>query len=361
MSELNERVLESLKSELRKIAFDATKLKSMLGTAGALGGAGAGVGALVGAGVRGVQGYREDREQGGSGIGGALSGAIRGGAKGALIGGAAGTLGGGALGHLRPAMGDRARALVDKVPGAHFGQRQVHSLTGWTPEKGLSSIGMGASTRLPAVHEAAKEWEAAARGVGKRSLGDVVMRRSALGGAQKRLREASDAYNAGAKAEKMGLTSLPGYARSLRDNGVGKTLGAAFDDQWKGMGGGMKALTVGLPAYEVANALRNKEDPDGQGRSRAERLGRGLAGAAGGMLLSPLSMGAQVLTGAGLSAAGGAAGRALGGRKKLPGRLENPRPPGAPDLTQDSGQAVPVEREMTERAAGGSGTETISS
>ena len=118
----------------------------------------------------------------------------------------------------------------------------------------------------------------------------------------------------------------------------------------------MKALTVGLPAAELAGAVRSKNEPDELGRSKGERIGRSVAQTAGGFLLSPLTMTGQMLTGTALSRAGGAAGRLASRRSKAP----PPHAGQAPDLTADSGQAVAGERHISDRAGGSLGAEGFS-
>lgn len=343
MSELSEHVLEGLRDELKKLAGPMpARIHAMLGSAGALGGVGAAGGALLGAGIKGVRGYRDAREQGagrGQALGAGLGGAAGGAAKGALIGGATGLVGGGAAGYLKPSLGNKMRAAVDAVPGAHFGQRQVHALTDWKPEKGLGSIGHGAAPKLPAVEAAKKELELARAGKEGPRIVDRVLGRSAAQGAEKRLVGAQEAHAAAQKAEEMGLTSIPGYLESLHKHGPGKTFRAAFADQWKGMSPVMKGLTVGVPALELAGAVKSKNEVDEQGHTKSERVGRSLASTAGGLLLSPLPMVTQMAVGSGLSRVGQRAGR-LVGRPALPG----------PE--QDTGQAVPLQREISERAAG---------
>lgn len=355
MSELNEHVLESLRGEL-KLAF-SPRISSALGALGAGGGVGAAGGALLGAAVKGGRKYLQERDQGASvteALGGSLAHAGSGALQGAAIGGAAGALGGGALGAARPELGTRFRAAVDKLPGAHFGQRQVHTFTGWKPEGGLGAIGHGAAPRLGAVRQAEQELFAARAGKASPGLVDRVMGRSAVQGAEKRVARARDAYDAGRKAEEMGLTSIPGYAKALRDRPVGEVLRTAANDQWKGMSPAMKALTVGMPALELAGAIRGPSGEDAQGRTKSERIGRSLAQTAGGLAFSPLTMTGQMVAGTALSRAGERAGRLLRPRRPSGGVVSQ-----SPDLTADNGQAVAGERHITERAAGSPGTETF--
>jgi hypothetical protein len=352
MPELSEQLLEGLRGEL-KLAFSfSPRISSALGALGAGGGVGAAGGALIGAAVQGGRKFREERAQGASiaeALGGSLAHGMAGAGRGALIGGAIGAGVGGATGAINPAAGEKFRNALKNLPGANFGQRQVHTFTGWKPKGGLAEIGHGASPRLGAVRQAEQELFAARAGKGKASLVDRAMGRSAVEGAQKRLENARAAYDAGRKAEEMGLTSIPGYVKALRDRPVGEVLRTAVNDQWKGMSPAMKALTVGLPAAELASAVWSKDEPDAQGGSKGERIGRSLAQTAGGFLLSPLTMTGQMVAGTALSRAGGAIGRAAGRGK---GKLLPPPPPGPADLTADSGQAVAGERYISDRAAG---------
>lgn len=359
MPELSEHLLESLRGEL-KLAF-SPRISSALGALGTGGGVGAAAGALAGAALKGGKKFREERAQGASvteALGGSLAHGMAGAGKGALIGGALGAGAGGAVGSINPAAGEKFRNALKNLPGADFGQRQVHTFTGWKPKGGLGEIGHGATPRLGAVRQAEQELFAARAGKGKASLVDRAVGRSAVQGAEKRVENARAAYDAGRKAEDMGLTSIPGYAKALKDRPVGEVLRTAVNDQWKGMSPAMKALTVGLPAAELAGAVRSKNEPDAQGATKGERIGRSLAQTAGGFLLSPLTMTGQMVAGTALSRAGGAAGRAASRRR--PGKILPPPPPGPADLTADSGQAVAGERHISDRAGGSLGGEGFS-
>lgn len=355
MSRMDEPLLEALRDELRKVAGPMpAAVHAALGSAGALGGVGALGGAVLGGGIKGYKSYRQAKEQGattGQALGASLGGAAQGAMTGGVAGGVAGALGGGAAGYLRPELGKAMREGLDKVPGAHFGQRQIHTLTDWRPEKGIGSIGMGSVTKKPALEAAKAELASAHAGQDSRSFADKILGRSAIEGSEKRLQGAKDAYFASRRAEKMGLTSIPGYLESAVKHPLA-TVSAAAADQWHGMGPGMKALTVGLPAVSLAKELTNDKGEDEQGRSRGERIGRNAARVAGGFLLSPLTQTAQGVLGAGAELAGGRLGR---GRVRPPPMPEN----NPSDLTSETGQAVAGERHITERAAGGSGTETI--
>lgn len=361
MLEMNEHVLEALRGEL-KVAF-SPRVSSMLGALGSGAGVGAAAGAVGGAVLKGGKAYHDARQDG-AGVGDAVTsgllhaggGVVRGALTGAAIGGAGGAM----LGHVRPEMAERFRQAASKLPGGQFGQRQVHTLTGWKPQGGLGEIGHGAAPRLGVLRAAEKGAIDAKGGVDNRGrvakTVDKVLGRSAVDRANKGVDSARDAYSAGRKAEDMGLTSIPGYAKSLVKH-PGATLKASLNDQWKGMSPGMKALTVGAPALELAGAARGPA-VDENGKTRGERIGRGLAGTAGGMLLSPLTMSGQILAGTALSGAGGAAGRLASKRPKAPGIVHAAGQ--SPDLTADNGQAVAGERQISDRAAGSPASEGFS-
>jgi len=369
MSSLTRPVLEAFQAELKKFSFALkapANLSSMLGGAGALGGVGALGGGILGAGVGSVKNYRAAKHEGAtsreavmSGLGGALGGAQRG----ALTGGVLGAATGAGLGHLSPEKAEHLRESLTKGPMgvgafARSGQRQVHGVTGWAPKGGVREIGLGAVTREPQVAAAKAALEEAKAGRGGRSLTDRVMRRTSVEGATKRLGGAQKGLEAATTAEKMGLTSIPGYVKSLAsrdpDRGVGKTLAAAAKSEWHGGDPVSRAMMIGLPAAGAIGALRGpEEDPNHPGQGKAQRVAGQLVMGATGALLSPMAIGTQSLVGGGLHRAGDAAGREV---DRL--RHSSALRPRAPDLTADSGQAVPGERVVSERAAamGGEGS-----
>jgi hypothetical protein len=64
---------------------------------------------------------------------------------------------------------------------------------------------------------------------------------------------------------------------------MAKGFGTALKEGWKNSGGRFgKALTIGVPAFQIPHALK-KEDPSGMGRTRTERT-TGLVGDAVGGL-----------------------------------------------------------------------------
>lgn len=312
-------------SKIAAVPQELMKHLSRVGTRRAIGagvGGGAGLGLGAGALLGGVSGgkdaYEAAKARGAglpgaalSAVGGGLGGAIRGAGKGALIGAAAGGVVGAGLPTETLSATRRLQKLDNSVGSLHnFGQRQVHSLTGWKPggaHKSVERIGAGAA---PARAELAKEL---GKGVGNPAV----------------VRPAEKSLAAAEKAQGMGLTSLPGIARSVRDNGLLPTAGAGLKAQWDASGPKAKALMVGLPAYSAVNAARAPEGESGPGRG--ERVGRVIGGTVGG-LAAPLSLAGSIALSGGLERAGGAVGKGvdrLRGRKAHPPQVqqEPSRPP----------------------------------
>lgn len=297
--------MRAFHEELAKVAAVPQELLrhlSRVGTRKAIGagiGGGAGIGLGAGALLGGVKGGREAydaaKERGAglpgaalSALGGGAGGAIRGAGKGALIGAGVGGVVGAGLPTEALSATKRLQKLDNPLGSLHnFGQRQVHSLSGWKPggaHRSVERIGAGAA---PARAELAKV-------VGKGTKSEVAQATKALGAAE--------------KAQGMGLTSIPGVARSVRDNGLLPTLGTGLRSQWDASGGKGKALMVGLPALSAVNAARAPEGEGGPGR--AERVGRVVGGTVGG-LAAPLSLAGSIALSGGLERAGGAVGKGV--------------------------------------------------
>lgn len=280
-------------------------------------GSGLGVGLLGGAAVGAAKGGKEQFDaarangQGvlgaaGRSIGGGLVGAVHGAGKGALLGAGVGAAAGAAM-PTQLLRGTRALSGAKSVVGdaANFGQRQVHGMTGWRPggaNKSIESIGGGAAGARGALAKATAKGDPAA----------VEKAKGALGAAE--------------DAQRMGLTSLPGVAKSLKNNGIVPTIAAGAKEQWKSSPGWQKGLMVGLPATSVASTLAKKDD--GQGPGKGERIGKTLGGTLG-YSMAPLSLGASTVLGSGLERAGGLVGRGVdrlrGKRPQVP--QEPTRPP----------------------------------
>lgn len=257
-------------------------------------GLGLGVGAAAGGALGGVKSYRRAREEGqgvssslGSALGGAASGAVRGGATGALVGGGAGALAGAAAPkEIAKATRDLAKKDTRLAGLSRFGQRQVHSVTGWKPgltNRSVEEIGAGARGARDALAAAKASKDPAA--IAKATKGSGLAE----------------------KTQRLGMTSLPGLAKRVKEDGLLPTLGTGMKEQWQSSGTAGKALMVGLPAMGIANTSRGRDEA---GRGKAETIGR-LAGGTVGMMAAPLSLTGSMLLGTGLERAGGAIGKGV--------------------------------------------------
>lgn len=341
---LTEPVMHGFVDQLSKEAFSGSAMQAGLGSGMGLGlGAGLALGGAHGA----VKGYREAREQG-QGVGSSalhavsrgLGGATRGAAIGTLAGGAAGAVAGG----LRPQITKsvtKGLASKDNMAGSfsRFGQRQVHSVTGWTPggtAKSIESIGAGAAGPRKVLENVRTSWD------------------------PKELVRAQSTLKATEKAQEMGLTSLPGIAKSIGREGLLPTAKAGLHAGWAGASPRMKALMVGLPAMQAVQTLRAPGGEDGRGMGKGERIGR-LAGGTLGTMAAPLSLAGGLALSSALEHGGGALGRGVDRlrRGKQPKQLEPSqvqREPSRPPASEpgDTGQ-VATERVFGSGYNGGSG------
>jgi hypothetical protein len=109
------------------------------------------------------------------------------------------------------------------------------------------------------------------------------------------------------------------------------TLGKAFEGVTS-LGGatkylpvGQKSLTLGFGGLDMANASK-KEDPMGEGRSRAERFGGAIGGTLTGLGTAHLGFAKGMAASIAGSYGGSLAGRAIKGRKKVePQQVEAPQ------------------------------------
>jgi hypothetical protein len=336
MSDFKEAMMLAFDDELEKVAVPAV-LRS-LGQRALGGGSGAALGATAGAGVGGlaggVHGYRKAKQQGGSGLYGALAGGMRG----ALMGGGIGAAGGGAAGALSGKRGIQHARQMAKAEGpigaiSRFGQRQVHSLTGALPG--------GFKSRSGAV----RSLRAGGYDIEKRLAETGKKLRKAKGPARTKLQgERASLLKArghARTAENLGMTSIPGFFRAVASGKGGKGLKAAVGQQWHGSPGvGGKAMQFGLPAAFVASEAMGKGEPGGPGK-----LSRGLRSAAetAPWMLTSMPLAGATALGSGLVAGGSAMKRLL--RRKKP--EDAPYPEEA-----DEGQAAPVERVESPGAQG---------
>ena len=306
MLDLSDAVLTAFRDELRKEAGLADTLKNV----GSLGGVGAMLGAGGGAVLGGVRGYQQAQEQGQSGLSGVAGGALRGG----VLGGAAGGLAGGVAGGL--AKKDYGQLLEHPVlgAGARFGQRQVHGVTGMLTPDEIGKVRGGATSARKALD--------AARPAGSSSVPRL-----------------EKAHAAASDAQRMGLTSIPGYVKSLAKHPI-DTLRTSAKEQIHSAPL-MTAATVGMPV--AAGVLAPHREDEGLG----ERAGRITGGVAGSLAGGVMPLGGQLAASAGAERIGAWAGR---GADRLRGRRPHNGP--TPTLEPAEAQHMPTERVMSPAAMG---------
>lgn len=352
--------LLAFQSELRKLAWGPEAAARLRG-AGAAGGLGALLGAGGGALAGGTSAYRSAREQGEtrthaglaalrSGMGGAVSGGVLGGLLGAGAGAASKRLGGGVADALTEARGP-VGAFV------RAGQRQVHGLTGWTPEGGLEAIRGGAYDAKRSLREASgiatslrdAEQQLARGQTSVSALPPQVQAalRGQKGGrdelraalqphiekADKAVLSAQEHASAVQHAQDAGLTNLPGIARGFARDPM-QTLKDTVNTQWAGASRGQRAMLVGMGALNAAGAVNaaRSDDPDHGGQA-----GQAAGNLAGSLLLSPvMPMGASMAASSALAAGGQRVGRLF---NRVPHPAEAPPAP-------------PVEHDRAPRAEG---------
>jgi len=319
---LSEDVLLAFQDELDKVAL----VNPIIGSAATLGVGGA----LAGGGL----GYLRAKMQGQEG-----AEALKSMGRGALVGGGAGAAGGAGLAALAPRVGGAV---------SRFGQRELHGLTGWKPEGGLHAIRGGAYDAREGVQEARKALTSA-QSAAKTNFDPVValQHQKSIAGAEKGLTSALERRQAAVKAEEMGLTSIPGMLKSVKQHGLMPTLGAATDVAIKGQHPAMAAAQVGLPlAFAAHEAVRHR--PEGTEGSRAEAIGSNIGQGIGGVIGMPLPVVGSTMIGEGL----GRVGRLVGkGVNKLQGVVRKHTELPMPDPSSN-GQNTPTERVHSDRAMG---------
>lgn len=334
MAKLDELTLESFKSELEKLGWSpnySALTKRMIGTAGSLGGVGAAAGGLLGAGVQGVRGYQQAKQEGattGQALGAAAGKGLRGGLVGAGVGAVGGAAGGAALGRLAPGAAQKAVSAVQSFGPtkslSNYGQRQAHWLTGWKPEAGLGSIGLGstpikgqlaaAESRLQGMRSGAPQ----SQGMLGRVLGEGNAGKLREWNASREVDRLKKHVGALDKAEEMGVTSIPGMVHSVRTHGLLPTVGAGLTEQWHSGGPAMKAMMFGLPAYQIGSGLMHRGE-EGSGANIGSGIGQ-LASAA----LGPMPMTGQLLGSSLLMGGAERAGKRFDKRGRLPAPEEEP-------------------------------------
>jgi hypothetical protein len=214
----------------------------------------------------------------------------------------------------------------------NFAKRQAHSVTGWTPHgymnpKGIEEIGAGVAPARQHLEHALKSGKA------------VPLAREAV--------------KANQDAQDLGLTSLPGYAKALWNKDTrGKVLPTAMNQQLRGANTLERAVTLGLPATDLALEAATPDDPDNP--QKGKHLGRAIAGTAAGIATGSLPFMGGLIAGAAAGRLGGMAGGAidkLRARKKAPPQDFHVQAP--PNPEESRGQSgPPVERNMSPAAMG---------
>jgi hypothetical protein len=346
MSRTPTETLLAFEDELLKEAMPgaAAAAKSFLQSRGAGIGAGTGLGALAGGvggfGIGGVRRYQEAREQGasrGQALGRGLAGGLEGATKGVTYGALAGA-GAGALSSRSTAL---AKDLVNNEgilgKASRFGQRQLHSVTGWKPEGGLESIRGG-------TYNAGKRLEAAQQAMQNTAAG------KGLRPAAEELINAQRHFGAVEKAVGHDLTNIPGMYNAMKGPNRWDAVKAGVGAGWHGDTAAGKAMNVALPVGLGAMALTS-----GPKDERGQTAGREIMGTAAG-LMAPFSVmpmvGGQVLA-RGAMGVGKTVGRGVD-------RLRGRRHVGLPDSSPvpgteggDGGNApMHVERSYSNSALG---------
>lgn len=312
MPEIDALTMQVFRAEVLKTAGVNTRMGSsaVLGLLGAAGGAGAG--------------YLRNRLSGDPEAGSPWGSAARG----ALVGG----LGGAGVGAALPSA---ARGALTR-----FGLREAHGLTGYLPKgETLRSIRAGSYDAERAAIQA------------QRALHGAQLTGGDVGKATKAVARAQDAVKATRDAQEWGLTSIPGIAKSVKNNGLLPTIGRGARAQFSGTGHVNKALMLGLPAVGLVQAARS---PELQGAGRGEAIGYQGGQIVGGLAGGLLPFGAGQVLQEGVGRAGRRVGRTFDAvRGKLRKEPEmGPHPSMSSDLTQAGGQGVPSEVVMTPRAMG---------
>ncbi len=325
-----------------KIALTPVALKALaqrgLGGLGVGLGVGGSLGATLGAGAGAVQGA-EGGETTADKVRGALVGALGGASRGAIIGAGVGGLGmagagmtqGGSKLLGRLAQGENAVGSLGR-----FGQRQVHSVTGWTP-KGFHNP-QGVREMRGGAYDAAKRFSKAREGIGP-----LPERGPISPASRKAVKEYAGSVTqlgAAEDAERMGLTSVPGVIKSMKDNGIGKTIATGIGEQWHS--GPMGKLMVGLP---VAGAAKEMMTP---GENKGERVGGALGGL--GYSMAPVPFLGSMVAGGAIMKGMTAGGRGI---DKLRAKRRALEYPASSSVTLDnSGSVGPVEHQYSPAALG---------
>ena len=350
--------LSAIRAGLGRLGSNLGQRSLAAGSLGAIGaGAGAGVGGLVG----GIKGYAQAKEEGRSGLSGALSGGMSGATQGAAIGGIGGAAFGGLGGKATQGMMNTLNKRQGSVGAlSRFGARQAHSVTGALPagvSRGQGLRDIGASH----VKQIQDQMRSAAEGAG--DVGFLSKARGAITGAlkgsdakakyladaakkstaqsDKHLKSLSKALTEAEKAEEMGLTNVPGLFKSMVTR-PGETAKTLVKKDWYGSPSAAgKAMTFGMPAAFLASDLASKPRDEDKGDTLSGRALGGLGTAAAYM--TPMGMAGQAAAAGLLGKGGKVMGNLVGKRDRRPAGNE-------PEV--DGGESAGAERVYSSRVTG---------
>lgn len=240
---------------------------------------GAGVGAVGGAAYGAAT---ADPAKGESRVVNAFRGAGRGALGGAAVGGLGGAL-----------AGPKALAGVAKREDSlgsvyRSGQRALHSVTGMTPEGGVAALRTGA-------------WD------DRKRVADLV----SSGGSKEEISKARNALKYTQDAEDKGLTSLPGYAKAVRRDGLLPTMKRDLSATWHGGGTLHKSMVLGMPALGAYSAATDPRSGGQLGEGKGEHYGRVIGNTLGASVGSVMPIVGNTIAGEGLSTAGQYIGRGV--------------------------------------------------
>ena len=316
----SEHLSESFAQEMEKIAIG-----NIAGSAATLGVVGGALGAMSRYQRAKAEG---DPHAGRAALGGALTYGAGGAALGAGLGGVSHALRGGGA--------PMTSAAMNTVPWHHsmdksisdFGRRQVHSVSGYVPKGSTlpeyaEDIGIGGRNLAGGVEKSLAKQERVAGKVGDNPgwWGKRKLRKA---------QEGVDSARAGVPAalaqeqsvntlREHGATSIPGTVSALADsNKRGPVVGAMGHQLWNA-GGTLGKVMVGLGGLGVAKAALTDPKPGSaeEGQGRLERVGHEAGNMMGWAAAPIMPFVGQSMVGAGLSRAGGYAGRLIGGRPQV--------------------------------------------
>lgn len=319
---------------MRSFLGELGKEAGLLGSSASLGRGGVALGAgLTGAALGGLStgqsGYVKARQEG-QGRLDALGAGLKGSLKGMAIGGAAG----GALGAVAPkSMGKTVR---------DFGGQTLHMWTGYGGKRGLARFGGGTAQtgeRMMAARKAEQAAHEAISSGGRVSDPRLLAKwrspktnQELLEMAQKEHQAAQQGHAAMAKAQDMGLTSVPGVIKAYASSPI-EAAKASWGAVAHGTSAGQKALMLGIPGGMAAyGAIRKPQEGESRLGNTLGSVGQALPGLMMPVMPSSIAMafapGAAsvnpaMMAGTALEHTGKAVGGVVG-RRKSTGQVQPP-------------------------------------